>query len=65
MENEEKIVSLIIEQGYYNAYVEYQDDIIKVIVQAASLTNEQAAELMSIVMDNSINDLIPEIQYIQ
>ena len=47
------------------AYVEYQDDIIKVIVQAASLTNEQAAELLSIVMENSINDLIPEIQYIQ
>ena len=65
MENEEKIVSLIIEQGYYNAYCEYQDDIIKVIVQASSLTNEQVAELMSIVMDNSINDLIPEIQYIQ
>ena len=65
MENEDKIVSLIIELGYYNAYCEYQDDIIKVIVQASSLTNEQAAELVSLVMDNSINSLIPEIQYIQ
>lgn len=65
MESEDKIVSLIIELGYYNAYCEYQDDIIKVIVQASSLTNEQAAELVSLVMDNSINSLIPEIQYIQ
>ena len=61
--SEEKIVSMIKEKGYYNAYWEYQDDMIKVIVQADSLTNEQAAELISLVVDNSINGLLPEIEY--
>lgn len=61
--SEEKIVSMIKEKGYYNAYCEYQDDMIKIIVQADSLTNEQAAELISLVMDNSINGLLPEIEY--
>lgn len=65
MENEDYLVSLILQVGYYNAYVEYQDNIIKVIVQASSLTNEQAAELISIVMDNSINDLYPEVSYVE
>lgn len=64
MENEELLVSKIIESGYYNAYVEYQDNIIKVIVQTNSLTNEQAAQLISLVMDNSINGLLPEISYV-
>ncbi len=64
IENEEKLVSLIKDTGYYNAYVEYQDDMIKVIVQANTLSNEQAAELMSIVIDNSINGLLPEIEFV-
>lgn len=64
IESEDMIVSLIKEAGYYNAYVEYQDDMIKVIVQASSLTNEQAAELMSIIVDNSISNLLPEIEYV-
>ena len=64
MQNEEKIVSLIKDSGYYNAYVEYQEDMIKVIVQASSLSNEQAAELMSLVIDNSINGLLPEIEFV-
>ena len=64
MENEELLVSKIIESGYYNAYVEYQYNIIKVIVQTNSLTNEQAAQLISLVMDNSINGLLPEISYV-
>ena len=64
IENEELLVSKIVESGYYNAYVEYQDNIIKVIVQTNSLTNEQAAQLISLVMDNSINGLLPEISYV-
>ena len=65
MENEEVLVSLIKQEGYYNAFVEYQQDMIKVIVQASSLTNEQAAELMTIIMENSITDLLPEIEYVE
>lgn len=64
--NEEYLVSLIKEAGYYNAFVEYQDNIIKVIVQAESLTNIQAANIISIVMDNAIGttSLLPEIEYV-
>ena len=65
MENEEVLVSLIKQEGYYNAFVEYQQDMIKVIVQSSSLTNEQAAELMTIIMENSITDLLPEIEYVE
>lgn len=65
MENEEHLVSLIVESGYYDAYVEYQEDIIKVIVQASSLSNTQAAEIITLVMDNSINDLYPEVSYVE
>lgn len=64
MENEELLTSLIVEKGYYNAYVEYQDDIIKVVVQASDLTSEQAAEIMSIIFEYSVADLYPEIEYI-
>lgn len=64
IENEQLLVNKIVESGYYNAYVEYQDDIIKVVVQTETLTNEQAAQLISLVMDNSINGLLPEIQYV-
>lgn len=65
MNNEDLIVSLIKELGYYNAFVEYQDDIIKVVVQASSLTNEQAAELITLVMENSVSSLLPEIEYVE
>lgn len=64
IDNEEYLVSLIKEAGYYNAYVEYQDEMIKVIVQANALTNQQAAELMSIVVDNSVSSLLPEIEFV-
>ena len=64
MENEDLIVSLIKDLGYFNAYVEYQENMIKVIVQASSLTNEQAAEIMTLVIENSVSTLLPEIEYI-
>ena len=44
--------------------MEYQDDIIKVVVQASDLTSEQAAEIMSIIFEYSVADLYPEIEYI-
>ena len=62
--SEENMVSLILEKGYYNAYVEYLDDMIKVIVQSETLSNQQAAEIISIVLDNSICDLYPEVSYV-
>ena len=62
--NEEMLVSMIKDVGYYNAFVEYQENMIKVIVQASNLTNEQAAQIISIVMDNSINSLLPEVEYV-
>ena len=65
MNNEDQLVSLIKELGYYNAFVEYQDDIIKVVVQASSLTNQQAAELITLVMENSVSSLLPEIEYVE
>ena len=65
MASEGKIVSLIKETGYQNAYVEYEDSLIRVIVQASSLSNQEAAEIISLVMDNSINGLLPELAYIE
>ena len=65
MENEDFIVSLIKELGYYNAFVEYQEDMIKVVVQANSLTNQQAAELITLVIENSVSSLLPEIEYVE
>ena len=64
MENEEMLVSLITDLGYYNAYVEYLDDMIKVVVQSESLDSIQAAEIISVVVDNAINGLLPEIEYV-
>ncbi len=63
--SEKEIVSLIKESGYQNAYVEYLDSMIKVIVQSENLTNVQAAEIVSIVIDNSINGLLPEVTYVK
>lgn len=63
--NEDLLVSMIKDLGYFNAFVEYQDDIIKVIVQSTSITNEQAAELISLVMENSVSSLFPEIEYVE
>lgn len=65
IENEEMLVGLIKESGYYNAFVEYQENMIKVIVQASSLNNQQAAEIISLVMDNAINGLLPELEYVE
>lgn len=65
MDNEDLLVSLIKESGYYNAFVEYQENMIKVIIQASSLSNQQAAEIISLVIDNSINGLLPEIEYVE
>lgn len=64
MENEEVLVGLITDLGYYNAYVEYLDDMIKVVVQSEELSPVQAAEIITIVMENSINGLLPEIEYV-
>lgn len=64
IESEKKIVSLIKESGYVNAYCEYLDDMIKVIVQADSLDNIEAATIISLVIDNAINSLLPELSYI-
>lgn len=64
MENEEMLVSLIKDLGYYNAYVEYLDDMIKVVVQSDELSSTQAAEIITLVMDNSINGLLPEVEYV-
>lgn len=64
IDSEERLVGLIKEIGYYNAYVEYLDDMIKVIVQAETLSNQQAAELISLIIDNSINGLLPEVSYV-
>ena len=63
--NEDLLVSMIKDLGYYNAFVEYQDDIIKVIVQSSTLTNEQAEELITLVMENSVTSLLPEIEYVE
>ncbi len=63
VDSEAYIVSLIKELGYNDAYCEYQEDIIKVIVQAESLSNVEAANIMSIVMLNSLNKLGVELQY--
>ena len=59
MENEEMLVGLIKDLGYYNAYVEYLDDMIKVVVQSDGLSTVQAAEIITLVMDNSVNGLLP------
>ena len=64
MENEEMLVGLIKDLGYYNAYVEYLDDMIKVVVQSDELSSIQAAEIITLVMDNSINGLLPEVEYV-
>ena len=64
MENEEMLVGLIKDLGYYNAYVEYLDDMIKVVVQSDTLSSIQAAEIITLVMDNSVNGLLPEIEYV-
>ena len=64
MENEEVLVGLITDLGYYNAYVEYLDDMIKVVVQSDELSSIQAAEIITLVMDNSINGLLPEVEYV-
>lgn len=63
--SEATLVSMIKDLGYFNAFVEYQDDIIKVVVQSTSLTNEQAAELITLVMENSVSNLLPEIEYVE
>lgn len=63
--SEATLVSMIKDLGYFNAFVEYQDDIIKVVVQSTSLTNEQAAELITLVMENSVSSLLPEIEYVE
>ena len=65
IESEQVLVGLIKESGYRNAYVEYQDDMIKVIVQASSFSNVEAAEIISLVMDNSINGLLPEVEFVE
>ncbi|MCI5745215.1 MAG: SpoIIIAH-like family protein [Erysipelotrichaceae bacterium] len=64
IQSEEQIVSLIKEKGYTNAYVEYQEDMIKVIVQAQSLNNEEAAMIISLVIESSIGNLLPEVEYV-
>jgi hypothetical protein len=64
MENEEMLVGLIKDLGYYNAYVEYLDDMIKVVVQSDGLSTVQAAEIITLVMDNSVNGLLPEVEYV-
>lgn len=64
MENEETLVGLITDLGYYNAYVEYLDDMIKVVVQSDELSAVQAAEIITLVMENSVNSLLPEIEYV-
>ena len=63
--SEATLVSMIKDLGYFNAFVEYQDDIIKVVVQSTSLTNEHAAELITLVMENSVSSLLPEIEYVE
>lgn len=63
--SESAIVTLIKELGYYNAYVEYQEDMIKVVVQAEELDNTKAAEIMSLVMDHAMNGLLVEIEYVK
>ena len=63
--NEELLVCMIKDLGYFNAYVEYEEDIIKVIVQSSKLNNEQAAELISLVIENSVSSLFPEIEYVE
>ena len=65
MNNEDLLVSMIKDLGYYNAFVEYQEDMIKVVVKSSSLTNEQAAELMSLIIENSVSSLLPEIEYVE
>lgn len=65
IDSEQELVSLIKDAGYRNAYVEYQDDLIKVIVQASSLSNVEAAEIISLVIDHSVNGLLPEVEYVE
>ena len=65
MESEQLIVSLIKESGYRNAYVEYQEDMIRVIVQASTFSNVEAAEIISLVMEHTVNGLLPEVEFVQ
>lgn len=61
---ENKLVGLILAEGYANAYVEYLEEMIKVLVYCPQLTNQQAAEIVSLVMLNSETNLLPELQIV-
>lgn len=64
MESETFLVGLIKEEGFMNAYVEYQEGIIKVIVQSTTKTKEEVATIMTLVMENSIHALLPEVTFV-
>ena len=61
---ESNLVGLIVAEGYANAYVEYFDEMIKVLVYSPEISNEQAAEIITIVMLNSQTNLLPELQIV-
>lgn len=61
---ENNLVSLIMAEGYANAYVEYLDEMIKVLVYSPEISNQQAAEIISLVMLNSQTNLLPELQIV-
>lgn len=64
MDSETFLVGLIKEEGFANAYVEYQESIIKVIVQSTTKTNEEVATIMTLVMQNAIQTLLPEVMFV-
>lgn len=56
------IASLIREEGYEFVYVEYLDEVIKVVVAGKDLPYEEIAQILSIVMLNSDKAHLPELQ---
>ncbi len=64
MKLENRLVNLIKEEGFSNVYVEYQKKSIKVVIKTDELTNEQAATIFSIILNNSNSKLLPEIEII-
>lgn len=61
---EKNLVKLIKEQGFNNVYVEYLPHCIKIVLKSDDITNEQIANIFTIVYENSKTQLHPELEII-
>ncbi len=61
---EKNLVKLIKEQGFNNVYVEYLPHCIKIVLKSDDITNEQIANIFTIVYENSKTKLHPELEII-